>query len=251
MLNDDWVSVPTGSEDSNNKALARNLFKDALFACEDERFEGMYSDNEPHFLRRSAPPAVFFSLLTSFISICFFFQSVVDMVIEAAKSTMRVLQPLADEIKDIAGTDIASRLFKVDKRALSVIHIKSISRIYGKQAHQILELLRKNPTGAIPVILKRIKQKVRATLYRSGICWCPVSTHIHSHSPSPYALRTGARVGESTQGDGCPVARQVYVELLQESRPAQSDFPCPGQKDDLLPSPSGPGQAAFPQRFLK
>jgi len=49
--------------------------------------------------------------------------------------------------------------FRLDKRTLSVIHLKSIARVYGPHGAEILELLRKNPGGAIPVILARLKQK--------------------------------------------------------------------------------------------
>ena len=38
-------------------------------------------------------------------------------------------------------------------------HLKAIARIYGEHGAEILELLRKTPAGAIPVILKRLKQK--------------------------------------------------------------------------------------------
>ena len=39
------------------------------------------------------------------------------------------------------------------------IHRASIARIYGEKGNEILEGLRKNPTVAIPIILKRLKQK--------------------------------------------------------------------------------------------
>lgn len=49
--------------------------------------------------------------------------------------------------------------FQLEKRNLGVVHLHSISRIYGENGTEILELLFKNPAGAIPVILKRLKQK--------------------------------------------------------------------------------------------
>ena len=39
------------------------------------------------------------------------------------------------------------------------MHLKAIARVYGDAGDRILELLRKNPAGAIPVILSRLKQK--------------------------------------------------------------------------------------------
>jgi paired amphipathic helix protein Sin3a len=40
-----------------------------------------------------------------------------------------------------------------------VLHLKAIARVYGGYGKAMLELLRKNPAGAIPVILRRLKQK--------------------------------------------------------------------------------------------
>jgi hypothetical protein len=48
---------------------------------------------------------------------------------------------------------------QLERRQLSTIHLNAISRIYGDHGEEILELLRKNPIGTIPVILKRLKQK--------------------------------------------------------------------------------------------
>ena len=49
--------------------------------------------------------------------------------------------------------------YQLEKRNLSTVHLNAISRIYGDSGHEILELLRKNPAGTIPIILKRLKQK--------------------------------------------------------------------------------------------
>ena len=38
-INDQWVTVAKGSEDFSFKVMRRNVFEDALFKCEDERFE--------------------------------------------------------------------------------------------------------------------------------------------------------------------------------------------------------------------
>lgn len=49
--------------------------------------------------------------------------------------------------------------FQLEKRYLSTIHLNAIARLYGDHGEEILELLRKNPVGTVPVILKRLKQK--------------------------------------------------------------------------------------------
>jgi paired amphipathic helix protein Sin3a len=62
VLNDTFVSVPVGSEDSYNfKHMRKNQYEEALFICEDERFE-------------------------------------IDMVIDSTASTIRLLEPLAEEV---------------------------------------------------------------------------------------------------------------------------------------------------------
>ncbi|KAI9922063.1 hypothetical protein PsorP6_000999 [Peronosclerospora sorghi] len=129
VCNDTWVSVPTGSEDFSFKSMRKNQYEEALFKCEDERFE-------------------------------------IDMVIEANASTISILEPLAKEIEMLKKSDRASHghedhlwNFVVEKGTFRVTHLNAITRIYGDSGTQILELLRQYPAGAIPVILKRLNQK--------------------------------------------------------------------------------------------
>ena len=50
--------------------------------------------------------------------------------------------------------------YKLEKGTFSAIHYNAIARIYGEQnGIEILQLLRSNPAGALPVILRRLKQK--------------------------------------------------------------------------------------------
>lgn len=114
--------------------MRKNQYEEALFKCEDERFE-------------------------------------IDMIIDSNINTVRVLEPIAEEIAsfeaihrkkdkgDLANSALSRISFQLDKRQLSTIHLNAISRIYGDHGEEILDLLRKNPTATIPVILKRLKQK--------------------------------------------------------------------------------------------
>jgi histone deacetylase complex regulatory component SIN3 len=125
VLNDDWVSVPTGSEDFNFfKITRKNEYEMALFKCEDERHE-------------------------------------VDMVIENNAATIRVLEPLAEEIATLREATSKATVwqFRLDRRSLGVVHLKAIARVYGEHGTEILELLRKNPADAIPIVLARLRQK--------------------------------------------------------------------------------------------
>ncbi|KAF0699793.1 Aste57867_9634 [Aphanomyces stellatus] len=120
VCNDAWVSVPTGSEDFSFKSMRKNQYEEALFKCEDERFE-------------------------------------IDMVIDANAATIAILAPLAKELS-VLSTESRWN-YVLDKHTLRVTHLNAIARIYGESGHQILDLLAKHPAGAIPVILKRLQQK--------------------------------------------------------------------------------------------
>lgn len=75
-----------------------------------------------------------------------------DIVIEQNQSTIRFLTPLCEKI--ISGDKI-----QFQYESLRDIHRASIARIYGDKGNEILEGLRKNPMIAIPIVLKRLKQK--------------------------------------------------------------------------------------------
>lgn len=82
------------------------------------------------------------------------------MVIDNNSSAIRALEPLAEEIavlkEHAKGVEWQ---FRLDRRSLGVLHLKAIARVYGDYGGEVLELLRKNPGGAIPIILARLKQK--------------------------------------------------------------------------------------------
>ena len=142
VLNDVWVSLPVGSEESYTfRHMRRNTYEEILFRCEDERFE-------------------------------------VDMVIDSNATTLRRLEPIAKEIAQLSRDEpmtqdlhsgnkaterggLGGRRFRYsfDKNILGVIHRNSIDRIYGDAGNEMLELMIKNPTVAIPVVVKRLRQK--------------------------------------------------------------------------------------------
>ena len=83
-------------------------------------------------------------------------------------STIRILEPINEEIQNLRALEEAGEqglgaaprfTLQLEKRHLSKIHLNAISRLYGEQGGEILELLKKNPAGTVPVILKRLKQK--------------------------------------------------------------------------------------------
>lgn len=132
VLNDDWVSIPIGSEESNSfKHMRKNQYEEALFKCEDDRFE-------------------------------------MDMIIDSNACTIRVLEPLAEEIAQLRAMEESHAQnhtmpprfsFQLEKKSLTTVHLSCIARLYGDHGAEVLELLKKNPAGTIPTILKRLKQK--------------------------------------------------------------------------------------------
>ncbi|KAK6588831.1 Sin3 like paired amphipathic helix containing [Cryptosporidium xiaoi] len=119
-LNDKWVSIPQGSEDFSFKHMRKNVYEENLFKCEDERFE-------------------------------------LDMVIENNRSTINVLEPISEEISKLPLDE--RKNFRLRKPPFSIIHLKAISRIYGDNGSEILELLKRTPYSCVPVILNRLRQK--------------------------------------------------------------------------------------------
>jgi paired amphipathic helix protein Sin3a len=62
IVNDKWVSVPMGSEDYSFLKMRKNPYEDALFKCEDDRYE-------------------------------------LDMIIESSIATIRFLETVQEEIE--------------------------------------------------------------------------------------------------------------------------------------------------------
>lgn len=120
VLNDDWVSVTSGSEDYNFKHYRKNQYEDFLFMAEDDHFE-------------------------------------LDMVIDQNSSAIKHLQPLADEIAALSEEDRAN--WVLPEGALRAFHFRAVWRIYGEAGPQMVALLRQNPAVAIPTILPRLIQK--------------------------------------------------------------------------------------------
>ena len=147
VLNDVWVSLPVGSEESYTfRHMRRNQYEEMLFRVEDERFE-------------------------------------IDMVIDSNAATLRRLEPIAEEIMqlsqpelitpDLPGATAGSAnsneggmggiryQYTFDKSILGVVHRNCIARIYGDAGQEMLDLIVKNPTVAVPVVVQRLRQKDR------------------------------------------------------------------------------------------
>ena len=138
VLNDTWVSLPVGSEESYTfRHMRKNQYEEVLFRCEDMRFE-------------------------------------IDMCIDGNSSTLQRLEKIYDELMLLSkteafkngkgaseGTGLGGKSFQytLDGRVLSVIHKHTIKRIYGDDGPEMLDLCFRNPAVAIPIVVNRLRQK--------------------------------------------------------------------------------------------
>ena len=119
--------------------MRKNHHEEVLFRCEDERFE-------------------------------------IDMIIDSTATCLKRLEPIANEIamlqeqesfsegksavdKGVMGGKVIKYSF--DKSILNSIHRHAITRIYGDAGQEMLDLMSKNPVVAVPVVVKRLMQKLR------------------------------------------------------------------------------------------
>ncbi|VDO94917.1 unnamed protein product [Soboliphyme baturini] len=124
VLNDTWVSFPSWqSEDSSNVAQKKTQFEEWMYRTEDERFE-------------------------------------LDIVIEVNRSTIQVFENVLKRMSHMS-TEEAKR-FQLDDTlggTSMTIHQRAISRVYGDCASDVIEGCKRNPYVAVPIVLKRLKEK--------------------------------------------------------------------------------------------
>ncbi|KAJ0042728.1 hypothetical protein Pint_19369 [Pistacia integerrima] len=119
VLNDHWVSVTSGSEDYSFKHMLKNQYEESLFRCEDDRFE-------------------------------------LDMLLESVSSTAK----RAEELLTLVNENKINLEFPFHiKDYFTALNLRCIERLYGDHGLDMMDILRKNPVLALPVILTRLKQK--------------------------------------------------------------------------------------------
>ncbi|XP_062511637.1 paired amphipathic helix protein Sin3a-like isoform X2 [Corticium candelabrum] len=123
VLNDTWVSFPSWSEDSTFITSRKTQYEEYIYRCEDERFE-------------------------------------LDVVLETNLSTIRYLEAVHRKLSCMSPDEQAK--FRLDNclgGTSEVNQRKAIQRIYGDKASDIIEGLKKNPSVAVPIVLRRLKAK--------------------------------------------------------------------------------------------
>ncbi|XP_023760329.1 paired amphipathic helix protein Sin3-like 2 [Lactuca sativa] len=119
VLNDLWVSVTSGSEDYSFKHMRRNQYEESLFRCEDDRFE-------------------------------------LDMLLESVSSTSKRAEDLLNNINNKSITTEGP--IRIEEH-FTALDLRCIERLYGDHGLDVMDILRRNPSLALPVILTRLKQK--------------------------------------------------------------------------------------------
>ncbi|XP_062191512.1 paired amphipathic helix protein Sin3-like 3 [Phragmites australis] len=119
VLNDHWVSVTSGSEDYSFKHMRKNQYEESLFRCEDDRFE-------------------------------------LDMLLESVHAATKRVEELIEKMQDNSVKPESP--IRIDEH-LTPLNLRCIERLYGDHGLDVMDVLRKNSSVALPVILTRLKQK--------------------------------------------------------------------------------------------
>lgn len=125
VLNDEWVGHPTwASEDSGFIAHRKNQYEEILFKIEEERLE-------------------------------------FDYYMESNLRTIQILETIANRIANMTPEQKAN--FKLPPglgHNSTTIYKKVIRKIYDKdRGFEVIDALHENPAIAVPIVLKRLKQK--------------------------------------------------------------------------------------------
>lgn len=81
-----------------------------------------------------------------------------DVVLETNLATIRVLEAIQKKLSRLSAEEQAK--FRLDNTlggTSEVIHRKALQRIYADKAADIIDGLRKNPSVAVPIVLKRYR----------------------------------------------------------------------------------------------
>lgn len=125
VLNDEWVGHPVwASEDSGFIAHRKNQYEETLFKAEEERHE-------------------------------------YDFYIESNLRTIQTLETIANKISNMSEDE--KQVFKLPPglgHTSLTIYKKVIRKVYDKErGFEVIDALHEHPAIAVPVILKRLKQK--------------------------------------------------------------------------------------------
>ena len=123
-LNDDWISHPVYVSETGFVAHKKTLYEEAMYKCEEERYE-------------------------------------FDLNIEANLHVISLLEPIAKHLQSMTPDERAKFTLPSGLGGTSVsIYQRVIKKIYDlDRGEEVIEALHQSPAVAVPVVLKRLKQK--------------------------------------------------------------------------------------------
>jgi len=125
VLNDHWVSVTTGSEDYSFKHMRKNQYEEALFRCEDDRFE-------------------------------------LEMILHSNKMAIDCFSKIHVHVEEAnLSTPQARQAYAIPEEFLPISPIcyRCVDKIYGDHGAEVVSLLKRYPGAAVGTVLERLKQK--------------------------------------------------------------------------------------------
>ncbi|KAJ3220080.1 Transcriptional regulatory protein sin3 [Dinochytrium kinnereticum] len=124
VLNDDWISQPEYVSETGFIAHKKTQYEEALHKCEEERYE-------------------------------------FDINIEANLHTIALLEPVYRKIQTMSPEEKSKFKLPLGLGGQStIIYQRVIKKIYDKdKGQEVIDALHHNPAVAVPVVLKRLKQK--------------------------------------------------------------------------------------------
>lgn len=118
-INDQWFTVGRGSEDYSFKVMRRNIFEDALFKCEDERFE-------------------------------------LDININNLSSAISLLQQIQ---RDAAAAADREDEYKIPEKTMASPKLIPIRKVFAEAAVTLIAKMQVAPLQVIPVLVSGLTQK--------------------------------------------------------------------------------------------
>jgi paired amphipathic helix protein Sin3a len=189
--------VTSGSEDYSFKLFRKNQYEEALFKCEDDRYEldltigqnasALKVGGPPHGGRRlagSTPHPALRTRRRRGLARCTAAGAAAagyslrasrgpggrggdgggggegSAADAAAPRHPQALERAMVELEAAGEAGSEERVaYRLEEGALSSLQWRAIKRLYGESGAQLVDLLRKNPAVAVPVVLQRLEQK--------------------------------------------------------------------------------------------
>ncbi|CAG8490875.1 5872_t:CDS:10 [Ambispora leptoticha] len=123
VLNDEWMSYPKCESEEQHIAQKRNVYAEAMNQCEEERYE-------------------------------------FDLFMESLSLTIKILEPIKRKINTMTPQEKVTFRLPQGLGGKSLVYQRVIKKLYnGGRCNEVLDAVHQNPAMAVPVVLRRLKQK--------------------------------------------------------------------------------------------